>query len=331
MPYSLEAIQGLERNRYLKDIQGDLDSIAPRIAYAEWLQSKGFEDRAQCILLQSSKYKLTTEEHGNTELTPESRNRLAAVAELERDLWKAHGKEWQAAENPPADVLKNVEWERGFPYFGTIDWKAADRAKLREVMSQHPIQGLVVLNITIDDMQAFLQEPWIPQVRHLILEGNQLGDNGARALAEAEKLGSLQYLNLAQCGIGVEGTLALAASNNLRGLRVLRMRGNDIGLEGTYALVRASESNLPNLWKITIRKKVDSHDPDEFYGSIDEEKMTQCGFTKKLEGGQTWQKEKNQSSEERETPTQTPEDIQSETILKLNTVLHRAVPGRIAV
>ena len=148
MAYDIEAIQGPERDRYVEAIQHDLDSIVPRITYAEWLRGKGFEDRAQCILLQSSLYTLTTEEHGNVELRAQEHNRLEAVAELEKDLWKAHGKDWQAVENPPSDVLSNVEWERGFPYFGTIDWRTVDRAKLREVMSHYPIQGLVVLKIT---------------------------------------------------------------------------------------------------------------------------------------------------------------------------------------
>ena len=321
MPYSLEAIQGLERDRYLQDIQDDLDSIAPRIAYAEWLQGKGLKDRAQCILLQISLHKLTTEEHGNAELSAQERNRLEAVAELEQDLWKVHGKEWQAAENPPSNFLKNVEWDRGFPYFGTVDWQSVDKTKLREAMGRFPIQGLVVLNVSRNDIGALLQEPWIPQLRHLILEGNALGDDGAQAITESEKLSKLQYLNLSQCGIGVAGAKVLAQSENLKGLRVLRLRGNDITLDSVYALAEASQKNLSNLWKITVRKKVDGHDPEEFYGQIDEARMAQCGFMKSLEGGQTWQKETLPSTEEQKSPAQSPEDVQMETILRLRSVL----------
>ena len=158
-------------------------------------------------------------------------------------------------------------------------------------------------------MRAFLQEPWILQVRHLILEGNQLGDDGARVIAEGENLEKLQYLNLAQCGVGMEGAKAIASAKDLKGLHVLRVRGNDIGLEGVYALAQASQNNLPNLWKITVRKQVDRHDPGEFYGEIDVEMMAQYGFTKKIDGGQTWQKQALQSSEEGEVKELSPQDI----------------------
>lgn len=322
MASNLESMRGPEWDGYVKGIIDNPDSLVPRINFAEWLEAKGFSDRGQFIRHQCDANKLTAELHGNTELLPGDRIRLAATQRLEKALWKKNKKEWEATENPPSQVLQHVEWERGFPYFGTVDWTKVDPQALREVMSRYPIQGLVVLNCSADSMRTFLEEPWVPQLRHLILEENtSLGDEGARAIAGCDSLGKLQYLNLAQCGIGLEGARALALARNLKQLRVLRMRGNDITLGGAEALAQASTANLPKLWKLTFRKKIDGHDAGEFFVQINEEKMATYGFTRKLEGGQTWQKETLPTQKELDAPVATPATVQKATRSRVGAVL----------
>lgn len=65
---------------------------------------------------------------------------------------------------------------------------------------------------------------------------NQLGDDGAIAIAESPTLGLLEGLDLTANGITDEGALALAESPHLRSLLSLDLSENDIGEEGRAAL-----------------------------------------------------------------------------------------------
>ncbi len=324
MPQTFESSSGKQEGRgQYEDVLKHVDSNVPRDLFASWFEQQGNPDRANFIRLQCGEHRLTTERHGNTQLRASERDRLALNAKETDRLWKLHRKEWQA-ENPPKTVLKHVDWERGFPYFGTVDWQMVDKDELSKVMTNWPIQGLVVLNLSANDLPTFLEKPWVKQLRHLVLEGNELGSHGAQLIAESTQLSNLQYLNLSQCGIDEAGARALAFSKGLGNLRVLRLRGNNISLQGTYALAEASKDNLHNLWKISVRKDVNGHDPEEFYENIDEALMEKSGFTESLEGGQTWQKQLLKDTVEQEVRETTPEDIIEETKWKIFNLLKQS-------
>jgi Leucine Rich repeat len=65
---------------------------------------------------------------------------------------------------------------------------------------------------------------------------NQLGDDGAIAIAESPALGLLEALDLTANGITDDGAIALAESSHLRSLASLNLSENDIGEEGRAAL-----------------------------------------------------------------------------------------------
>jgi Ran GTPase-activating protein (RanGAP) involved in mRNA processing and transport len=82
-------------------------------------------------------------------------------------------------------------------------------------------------------------------LRELDLESNQIGDEGALALAEAlAKNQTLTMLNLAHNKIGVEGAQALAeALKRNQKLTILHLKDNRIGDGGAQALAKALETN----------------------------------------------------------------------------------------
>jgi Ran GTPase-activating protein (RanGAP) involved in mRNA processing and transport len=82
----------------------------------------------------------------------------------------------------------------------------------------------------------------------LVLEGNPLGDQGARALAEATSVHTLERMTLDKTGITDDGLLALARSLHLSRLEHLNLTGNPIHGGAFVELAGAPEVNrLRNL------------------------------------------------------------------------------------
>ena len=81
----------------------------------------------------------------------------------------------------------------------------------------------------------------------LDLGGNEIGDDGARALSEA-KLERLTTLNLSGNGIGPEGAKALAKGHGYPALGSLDLSMNPVGAEGVKALGAAGLSKLSALY-----------------------------------------------------------------------------------
>jgi uncharacterized protein (TIGR02996 family) len=88
--------------------------------------------------------------------------------------------------------------------------------------------------------------------RRLALRGCELGDEGARLLAESACLVSLAELDLGHNGIRADGLRALADSPFLSGLRRLLLPGNTVRDAGVKAL--AASSSLTGLTVLDLRK-----------------------------------------------------------------------------
>src|SRR6185369_2693289 len=85
-------------------------------------------------------------------------------------------------------------------------------------------------------LTKFLRALDAPNLRHLDLNGWQLGDDGARALARNRSLAKLTQLSLESCRIGDAGAKALIASPHLQNLISLRLGANPIR-HGANALI----------------------------------------------------------------------------------------------
>lgn len=87
-----------------------------------------------------------------------------------------------------------------------------------------------------------LNFPNISNIRRLDLTGNQIKDEGAKLVAQAEPLANLESLDLTANFIGSEGMRALANSPVLARLTSLNMTGNKCDAEGAQALIHSNLS-----------------------------------------------------------------------------------------
>ncbi len=89
-------------------------------------------------------------------------------------------------------------------------------------------------------------------IRTLDLGGNQIGDDGVRALAKSMDL--VKTLNLSWCGIGSAGAKFLAAGlkRKSNGMTNLQVQGNELGDVGARALAKALRNSSSR--KATIER-----------------------------------------------------------------------------
>lgn len=92
-------------------------------------------------------------------------------------------------------------------------------------------------------LAGLLESPALDGVLDLRLAANELGDEGARALAACPRLRELRRLDVSDCQIGPAGARALAASPHLGRLRRLHLSDDPIGDDGMAVLVE----RLPEL------------------------------------------------------------------------------------
>ncbi|GAA0708911.1 hypothetical protein Drose_21640 [Dactylosporangium roseum] len=90
-------------------------------------------------------------------------------------------------------------------------------------------------------------DPRFAAVERLALHRNQLGDEGAAALAGNGALTRLTHLELVDNGIGATGVRALTSGVPYRSVRHLDLSGNRIGAEGIATLLGPSAAALREL------------------------------------------------------------------------------------
>ncbi len=92
----------------------------------------------------------------------------------------------------------------------------------------------------------------------LLLSGNAVGDDGARALAARGEWTGLRTLDLGADAIGADGAVALAGAAHLTGLEIFKIRGNPLGERGWRALVESQP--LSRFVDATWRRELALHD-----------------------------------------------------------------------
>ena len=100
----------------------------------------------------------------------------------------------------------------------------------------------VDIDLTSNELTArsidLLAQASLTRVRSLLMSGNNLGDAGAAAIADAPIFADLQHLDVGYNGITIEGLRALVAADTpLRGVRTLSLDGTALGGEGIELLV----------------------------------------------------------------------------------------------
>lgn len=96
-------------------------------------------------------------------------------------------------------------------------------------------------------LEALLQSPLAVQLRDLDLYGSEeLGPQGAVAIANSSALSRLERLDLGKCNLQSEGGVAIARASHLANLKYLRLSGNRLGSRGVEAIASAP-------WLSTLR------------------------------------------------------------------------------
>ena len=94
--------------------------------------------------------------------------------------------------------------------------------------------NLRLINVTVDTLKQIL--PHCEGVSSLNLGGNDIGPEGAQAIANSAILQNLTSLDLGNNNIGREGAKAIANSATLQNLTSLNLGGNHIGPEEAKAI-----------------------------------------------------------------------------------------------
>jgi len=104
--------------------------------------------------------------------------------------------------------------------------------------------------------RALAAARYLATVEALDLEGNFLGDHGLAALAASEHLTRVRVLSLRENRISDDGTRALARSPLMKTLRVLDLTGNVLRED---SLDKLREASVAHNWRGQLQLIVDSH------------------------------------------------------------------------
>jgi uncharacterized protein (TIGR02996 family) len=153
-----------EQAALLSAICADPEDDTPRLAYADWLQENGDEDRAEFIRVQIELARFPAEDDA-----PEMAERRLELETRESRLFSAHRKAWEKeARLPRGGLLKGFEFwsefERGFRDFpmGRVERFVGANADL---FRHHPVGTFDVGGITPPALEQFLSLGWLSRIR----------------------------------------------------------------------------------------------------------------------------------------------------------------------
>jgi uncharacterized protein (TIGR02996 family) len=221
---------------FLADIVEHPDDDGPRLVYADWLEEQGESERAGFIRVQCMLAPVPPD--GEGEDLDELRRREGYLLDGQQEFWR------KRLRLGPADV----RLRRGFVEGLRLSAGAWLRHGKR-VLKGTPLRWLELYQVA-DQRDRLLASPTLARLRALDLADNQLGDEGARALAGCAHLAGLEELYLARNAIGDGGVQALALSPHLAGLRVLDLSANEVGDSGARAL--AASPHLKRLRELFL-------------------------------------------------------------------------------
>ena len=206
-------------------ILDDPDDDTVRLVYADYLEEHGQPARADFIRVQIE-----------LALLPENDPRRGDLEARERALLKDHYLTWVG---PLRRLLPSMmpRWvfRRGFVEEFTVEARGLV-AQADAVFRLAPVRDLQVY-LTWGHLEALVALPQLSRLDALRLDGNALGDAGARELSFCLHLGRLTFLNLRNNDIGDEGVQALINRLRLPRLARLNLMFNKIGDAGALALM----------------------------------------------------------------------------------------------
>jgi len=225
----------------------------PRLVVADFLEEAGESDRAEFIRLQVQVMRVALGLAEVFELPP---------ADRMQQLLFRHQKEWLAGLPEELNwsfmgglveelvVPQSIEdwlWATEFVDVRWVSWVGHDPLSIIRILL-----GDQTVGRSGGESLPFLEQPQLLE-RLIGLEiegGKQIGDAGAKALANSPHLANLASLTLGNHQIGDAGVKALANSPHLTNLRILELKCNRIGDAGARAL--AKSRHLANLRTLNL-------------------------------------------------------------------------------
>ena len=232
-----------EREHLLAAICANPEEDTPRLAFADWLDEQGGDGNARRAAFIRAQIRLAPLPRYHPDWLP------AAHAILR--TWGPHLLEWRT-ELPLLAGIHWGEFRRGFVETVGVSSPGNLVQKGAWVASSAPLLGIALngrdhlaalalspvfarirrlrlahgRTLHDDALRELLGLPNFPRLTHLDLSTEQIGIDGASAIAACERLAGLTELNLSENGIGDPGLTALARSPHLTNLRVLNLAGN---------------------------------------------------------------------------------------------------------
>ncbi len=208
---------------FLSDVLAHPDDDAPRLVFADWLEEHDDAERAGFIRAQVRRLHLAPDADEADELRRQEGYQLAK----QQAAWKTRLGSGKAE-------LKLV---RGF--VEGVSTSATTWLRLgRKAQAATPLRQLKLADAG-KRLKALLASDTLAQLTRLDLNGNELGDKGALALAGCAHLANLTRLDLANNKLTASGAQALALSPHLANLTVLDLSANQVGDDGARALARS--------------------------------------------------------------------------------------------
>ncbi|MCA9070762.1 MAG: hypothetical protein KDA84_17650, partial [Planctomycetaceae bacterium] len=119
-----------------------------------------------------------------------------------------------------------------------------------------PLQNLKILglencNLRYENIQELIQWPGLEQIEELYLSGNDIGDRGARALFNSERIQNLRILDLSRNQLTGDSGYAVGGSKNVSKLEHLDLSYNENLRQGAEGL--ETSDTLHSLVSLHVR------------------------------------------------------------------------------
>jgi uncharacterized protein (TIGR02996 family) len=201
------SVPGGPERAYLESVCAQPDDDAPRLAYANWLESRDDHDRAEFIRLQCELARLE----------PDHLARFS-MADRERELLRLHDAEWRSG----LPDLKGIVWGRFVRGFVAAVQAATIPAFLGQADHLYDLQPVEELRLlSVRDIGRLAYDPNLAQIRALDLSRTGLKDRVVYQLTTSPYLDGLRSLDLSRNRVRGLALNALASSSAFPGIRRL--------------------------------------------------------------------------------------------------------------
>jgi uncharacterized protein (TIGR02996 family) len=220
-------------------IRANLEDDTPRLAYADWLQAQGQEDRAELIRVQCEQERLPLDLRVGRTRRPVLRAREVELLAAHRGDWPGDLRRVLKIDSDPELVAwwnEYVNFHRGFINYLFLEFPLALRL-VRSGIEPEPMTELAIRNSERRPSDAVVREVVNWELGRLV---NSFQVKGARRSDVDSFLGgrldNLSYLGFTSGPINDEAIAALAGSPLLAPVRQLQLGRNQIGDAGAAAL-----------------------------------------------------------------------------------------------